>query len=74
MTPLFLEVIIEGLKLWKSKEGTKYLDRMIRLQEEWNEIIGKKRAFRSNKDLDEIELEIEAITKAWLNYRKTQNA
>lgn len=74
MTAALLAALVESLKLWNTKEGTKYLDRMIKLDQEWNEIIGKPRAQRSNRELDEIELEVESISKAWVTYRKTQNA
>ena len=74
MTALLFQVLVEGLKLWNTKEGTKHLDRIIRLQTEWIEHYSKPRSQRSNNDLDEIEAELEIISKAWINYRKKENA
>lgn len=39
---LLLGVLKEGLKLWNSKEGTKYLDKINKLEKEFNEELDRK--------------------------------
>ena len=63
MIEVLFGVLLQGLKLWNSKESTKYLDEVLKLQEAWLEEYNKPRDKRSNANLDDIELRLEIIGK-----------
>jgi hypothetical protein len=65
-------VLLQGLKLWNTKESTKYLDKVISLRSEWLEEYSKPRAERDNSKLDDIEsaLYIIARTFSEINIKK----
>ena len=65
MTELLFGVLLQGLKLWNTKEANKYLDRIIKLREQWLEEYAKPRQKRNNSNLDEIELELAIIAKTF---------
>lgn len=66
MTELLLSVLLQGLKLWNSKEANKYLDEVVRLRTEWLEIYSKPRGQRDNEALDMIEMRLELISKTFV--------
>lgn len=65
MTELLFGVLLQGLKLWNSKESNKYHDRVIELRIDWLKEYSKPRHQRSNANLDEIQLELEVIAKTF---------
>ena len=65
---LVLGVLKEGLKLWNSKEGTKYLDRVITLEKEYYEILSKPESVRSQLALDKRMRELNSIAKNFVSY------
>ena len=66
MTELLIGVLLQGLKLWTSKESTKYVDRVLKLQSGYVEEYNKPRAERNNAKLDEIQEELEMISKVFI--------
>ena len=62
MISVLFEVLSQGLKLWATKESTKYLDEVLKLQKEWLEEYEKPRAKRSNANLDHIEQQLVLIS------------
>lgn len=66
MTELLLSVLLQGLKLWNSKEANKYLDEVVKLRTEWLEVYSKPRGQRDNEALDMIEMRLELISKAFV--------
>lgn len=59
-------VLLQGLKLWSSKESTKYVDRVLKLQSSYLEEYNKPRSQRNNAALDEIQDELEMISKVFI--------
>ena len=66
MVSVLFEVLAQGLKLLNSKESTKYLDEVLKLQKEWLEEYAKPRAKRSNANLDRIEQQLVLISKHFI--------
>jgi hypothetical protein len=62
---LALSVLEQGLKLWNTKEGRKYLDRVIKLKKEWYEEFN--RSDRSQLALDNISRELRIIAETFAN-------
>jgi hypothetical protein len=65
---LVLGILKEGLKLWASKESTKYLDRVIKLEKEYYEELNKPEDERSDFKLDSIMLELTIVSQSFLHY------
>lgn len=65
---LILGVLKEGLKLWNSKEATKYIDKMIRLEKDYYNELKRPVHERSQLTLDSILLDIETIAKHFVQY------
>jgi hypothetical protein len=65
---LALGVLKEGLKLWNSKEATKYLDKVIRLEKEYNDEMAKPLDERSDYVLDSVMLELRTLSRSFIVY------
>jgi hypothetical protein len=65
---LALGVLKEGLTLWNDKLATKYLERVIHLEKEYNEEISKPIDERSDFKLDSILLELRIISQSFIQY------
>lgn len=66
MITLLFGVLEQGLKLWNSKEGRKYLDRVIKLKKEWHEEYIKSLDVRSDDKLDGIEYELRVLSESFV--------
>lgn len=60
---LAFKILEQGLRLWNTKEGRKYLDRVIKLKKEWHEEF--QRSDRSQLALDGIERELRIIAETF---------
>lgn len=69
---LVLGVLKEGLKLWNTKEATKYLDRVTELEKQYYEELSKPELKRSQLYLDSRMRELNIIAKSFVKYR-TEN-
>lgn len=69
---LVLGVLKEGLKLWNTKEGTKYLDRVMVLEKQYYEELSEPESKRSQLYLDSRMRELKLIAKNFVKYR-TEN-
>lgn len=67
MVEVLFGVLLQGLKLWNTKESTKYLDEVLKLQRSWLEEYQKPRHLRSNSNLDEYEQQLYLISKQFTN-------
>jgi hypothetical protein len=65
---LALGVLKEGLTLWNSKESTKYLDRLMKLEKEYHEELNKPIDSRSDYKLDSIMLELTVLAQSFVMY------
>ena len=65
---LALSILKEGLKLWASKESTKYLDRVISLEKDYHEEMAKPSDERSDLKLDRILLELRILSQSFIHY------
>jgi hypothetical protein len=65
---LALGILKEGLKLWNDKLATKYLDRVIELEKEYNDEMAKPIDERSDLKLDSILLELRIISQSFVKY------
>lgn len=65
MTELLFGVLLQGLKLWNTEAAQKYHDRVIGLRNDWIKEYSKPRSQRNNSTLDEIQMELEIIAKAF---------
>lgn len=65
---LALGVLKEGLTLWNNKESTKYLDKVLKLEKEYNEELNKPIDARSDYKLDSIMLELTVIARSFVMY------
>lgn len=63
MIEVLFGVLLQGLKLWNTKESSKYLDEVLELQRNWLDEYQKPRAQRSNANLDSIEQQLFLISK-----------
>ena len=59
-------VLEQGLKLWNSKEASKYLDKMIKLKVRWHEEYSKPEVKRSDVALDAIELHLRILCESFV--------
>jgi hypothetical protein len=66
---LILGVLKEGLKLWNAKEGSKYLDRVIKLEKEYYEELSQPEPKRSQFYLDKRMRELNSIAENFIKYR-----
>jgi hypothetical protein len=67
---LILGILEQGLKLWNSKEATKYIDKMIKLKKEWYEEYNKPLDQRSDVKLDFIELQLRILCQSFIQAPK----
>ena len=65
---LTLGILKEGLKLWASKESTKYLDRVIKLEKDYQDEMSKPSDERSDLKLDRILLELRILSQSFIYY------
>lgn len=65
---LALGVLKEGLKLWNSKESTKYLDRVLKLEKEYHAEMAKPSDERSDYRIDSILLELRILSQSFVQY------
>lgn len=65
---LLLGVLKEGLKLWNSKDSTKYLDKVIKLEKEYYEELSKPSSDRSDFKLDSILLQLRILSQSFIQY------
>ena len=66
MIEVLFGVLVEGLKLWNSKEATKYIDEIYQLQKDWLSEYEKPRKDRNNSELDDIEQRLHIIGKIFI--------
>ena len=57
------DALSAGLSLWGTKEGRKYLDRVIQLKKDWYEEFNKERP--DDNELDSITLELRHISSTF---------
>lgn len=74
MIEVLFSVLLQGLKLWNTKESTKYLDEVLQLQKDWMDEYNKPRNLRSNANLDDIELRLQLISKQFTSSFGKPNA
>lgn len=74
MVEVLFAVLLQGLKLANSKESTKYLDEVMKLQKEWMEEYAKPRKDRSNANLDQYELDLVRISKLFTSSFRNENS
>lgn len=74
MVNLLLGVLEQGFKLWNTKEGTKFLDKIINLKMEWYEEYAKPLDRRSDRRLDELESELRIIAESFIQTSGAKNA
>jgi hypothetical protein len=67
---LVFGVLEQALKLWNSKESSKYLDKMIKLKKEWYEEYNKPLDDRSDVKLDNIELQLRILCQSFIQAPK----
>lgn len=65
---LTLGLLKEGLKLWNNKEATKYLDRVIKLEKDYNDEMAKPLDERSDYRIDTILLELKILSQSFIHY------
>ena len=73
MVEVLFSVLAEGLKLWNTKEGTKYLDEVLKLQKDWLNEYNKPIKDRSDADLDYIEQQLHLISKQFITALRKPN-
>jgi len=65
---VILGVLKEGLKLWNTKDSTKYLDRIIKLEKDYNEELSRPENDRSQLFLDQCLHDIRIIAENFIKY------
>lgn len=63
---LTLGLLKEGLTLWNNKEANKYLDRVIKLEKDYNNEMAKPIDERSDYRIDSILLELRIISQSFI--------
>jgi hypothetical protein len=74
MFTLILSVLDTGLKLWLSKERTKYVDKLMRLQKEYYEESNKPAEERSDAVLDNLFFELRILASAFAAEARVSDA
>lgn len=67
MVELLFGVLLQGLKLWNAKEGSKYIDELYELRKDWINEYEKPRSERSNAKLDDIESRLHLLGKLFID-------
>lgn len=67
-TQALIESLKFGLSIWNSKEKTKYVDKVVKLEGRLNEELNKDKPY--NNVIDNINDELCAITKSVSNFGK----
>lgn len=67
MTDLIFGILLQGLKLWNSKESGKYIDELYELRKDWTEEYDKPRNQRSNAKLDDIESRLHLLGRIFID-------
>lgn len=65
---LYVGVLKAGLELWSSKEATKYLDRVVKLEKEYNDEMAKHPDDRSDLSIDGILLELRILGQSFSKF------
>jgi len=65
---LYLGILKEGLRLWNTKEGQKYLDKVVKLEMEYYNELSKPEDERSQFYLDSKLLELRIISQSFLKH------
>ena len=63
MVEILFGVLLQGLKLWNTKESNKYIDEVYKLQREWLDEYNKPIGKRSDANLDHIEQQLYLVSK-----------
>jgi hypothetical protein len=67
-------VLGEALKLWNSKEASKYIDQMLKLKARYYEEYSKPPNIRSDVALDAIELHLKHLCEAFVNATQSKDS
>lgn len=67
MADLLFSVLLQGLKLWNTKESSKYIDELYELRKDWTEEYDKPRNQRSNAKLDDIESRLHLLGRIFID-------
>lgn len=67
-------VLGEALKLWNSKEASKYVDKMLKLKESYYEEYNKPANIRSDVAMDAIELHLKHLCEAFVHTAQSENS
>ena len=62
---IILGILEQGLRLWNSKEATKYQDKLIKLKGKYYDELKKPESSRSQLALDNIMLELTTIAEVF---------
>lgn len=62
---IILGILEQGLKLWNTKESTKYQDKLIKLKGKYYDELKKPESYRSQLTLDNIMLELTTIAEVF---------
>lgn len=63
---LYLGILKEGLKLWNTREGQKYLDKVIELEKDYYEEFSKPEDERSQLFLDDKLLQLRILSQSFI--------
>jgi len=66
VTEILFGVLLQGLKLWNTKESNKHLDRVLKLREDWDKAYSKNP--KDNETMDNCALELERISKTFIQF------
>jgi hypothetical protein len=65
MIETLLNVFLQGLTLWNSKEKTKYVDKILSLKKDWYDEYKKPIGSRDDDKLANIQSELRLTAEAW---------
>lgn len=74
MTEVLFGVLLQGLKLWNTKESNEYIDEVLSLQRNWLEEYNKPIGKRSDAELDYIEQQLHLISKLFISSTRKPDA
>lgn len=67
MTEILFSVLLQGLKLWNTKESSKYIDELYELRKDWLKEHEKPQKNRDNNNLDHIEQQLYLLSKVFID-------
>lgn len=69
-----IQLLMTGLSLWQNKEARKYIDKVIKLKQEYHDEMAKPETERSDAVLDDIDFQLRTLSIAFCSSASGENS